>query len=450
MIFKRFLIRVIILVILIALSGMLVVWAFSREGLMVARFTFALVWILLVAGLIFYVTKTNRTLGTFLESLRYLDAVRTHKGKGKSFEDLDRLYNEIIGIIRKVEVDRETDRQYFRGIIDHAGAGILTFNESGDIEIINAAFKKLLGIKILQNISALQAVSPQLPELLQKMKPGYQKLLRISVNNETVGLSLKAAEFRLQGKRIRLISVQNIQHELEDEEVDAWQKLIRVLTHEIMNSVTPVNSLTNTIIRMFEDEGRPKSVGELDETILKNALEGLHSIEKRNRGLIGFVQSYRSLTRIQKPSFAEVSVTDLFERISTLTGHELEARGIRLSISDRGNEIRMVADEKLVEQVLINLINNAMQALDGVSNPEIRLTARIDHDDVFIAVHDNGPGIPEEVTGNIFIPFFTTKKEGSGIGLSLSRQIMRIHDGSITVLSRPGDTEFLLKFPKGT
>ena len=450
MIFKNFLIKVVVLVILIALAGLLALWSFSQENLAVARFTFTITWIILVFVLINYVTRTNRTLKTFVESLRYLDSVRTQKGKGRSFEDLDLLYNEIIGVIRKVETEREAERQYFRSITDHAGVGILTFGDSGEVEIVNAAFRKMLGIKALTNVSSLSVISVQLPELLMKLKPGYQKLVRINVNNEAVGLSIKIAEFSLSGKKIRLASVQNIQHELEDEEVDAWQKLIRVLTHEIMNSVTPVNSLTNTIIRMFEDEGRPKSVGELDETILKNALEGLHSIEKRNRGLIGFVQSYRSLTRIQKPSFAEVSVTDLFERISTLTGHELEARGIRLSISDRGNEIRMVADEKLVEQVLINLINNAMQALDGVSNPEIRLMARIDHDSVFIAVHDNGPGIPEEITGNIFIPFFTTKKEGSGIGLSLSRQIMRIHDGSITVLSRPGDTEFLLKFPKGT
>jgi nitrogen fixation/metabolism regulation signal transduction histidine kinase len=373
--------------------------------------------------------------------------VRTHKGKGKSFEDLDRLYNEIIGIIRKVEVDRETDRQYFRGIIDHAGAGILTFNESGDIEIINAAFKKLLGIKTLQNISALQTVSPQLPELLQKMKPGYQKLLRISVEHETIGLSLKATEFRLQGKRIRLVSVQNIQHELEEEELDAWQKLIRVLTHEIMNSVTPVNSLTNTIIKLFESDGRPKDVKELDETILRNALEGLHSIEKRNKGLIGFVQSYRSLTRIQKPAFTDLSVEELFNRIVALTGHELESQDIKLMVNIQAGFVNLNADEKLLEQVLINLVNNAAYAVKGKPDPKIQLVARTDHDERYIEVHDNGAGIPEETAGSIFVPFFTTKEEGSGIGLSLSRQIMRVHGGSISVRSKPGETVFILRFP---
>jgi nitrogen fixation/metabolism regulation signal transduction histidine kinase len=447
MILKQFLVRVIILVILIALAGLLIVWSFSREGLVVARFTFTITWMLLIAGLIYYVTKTNRTLTTFIESLRYLDSVRTQKGKGKSFQDLDKLYNEIIGIIRSVEVERETDRQYFRNIIDHAGVGILSFNESGEIEMMNAAFKKLLGIRSLKNISSLKAISSHLPELLVKLKPGYQKLLRITVNNETVGLSLKVAEFNLQGKKVRLASVQNIQHELEEEELDAWQKLIRVLTHEIMNSVTPVNSLTNTIIRLFEIGGVQKSIWELDENTLKNALEGLHSIEKRNKGLIVFVQSYRSLTRIQKPTFSDFFVNDMFQRIANLVSHELETNGIRLSISVQADDLRLNADEKLVEQVLINLVNNAVYALQNLTQPEIWLAARIEHDELFIEVHDNGTGIPDEVVGSIFIPFFTTKKEGSGIGLSLGRQIMRVHGGSISVRSAPSDTIFILRFP---
>jgi len=450
MLFRNFLIKVVVQIILIALTGLLVLWSFTQENLFVARFTFILIWILLIGSLINYVTKTNRTLKAFVESLRYLDSVRTQKGKGRSFEELDMLYNEIIGIIRKVETEKETDRLYFRSIIDHAGVGIISFNESGEVESVNAAFRKILGVRSLKNISELSMVSGQLPELLINLKPGRQKMVRINVDSETVSLSLKIAEFRLSGRKVRLVSVQNIQHELEDEELDAWQKLIQVLTHEIMNSVTPVNSLTNTIIRMFESEGQQKSLQELDETVLKNALEGLHSIEKRNRGLIGFVQSYRSLTRIKKPAFAELSVSELLNRVSTLAGPELETNGIRLSIAVLGNNLRLTADEKLVEQVLINLINNAVHALKETINPEIRMVSRIDHDELCIGVRDNGPGIPQDIMQSIFIPFFTTKKDGSGIGLSLSREIMRIHGGSITVFSGTDETEFVLKFPVNT
>jgi len=448
MIFKRFLLRIIILVALISLSGFLVVWSFSREGLAVARFTFVMIWSLLITRLVYYVNKTNRTLKTFMESLKYLDTIRMQKGKGKSFEELDKLYNEILGIIHKVEVEREIDRQYFRNIIEHAGVGILTFNEIGEVKIINAAFMKLLGIKSLTRIEELAVISTQLSEVLANLMPGSRKLLRIKINNETVGLSLRIAVFRLQGKSVRLAFIQNIQHELEEEELDAWQKLIRVLTHEIMNSVTPVNSLTNTIIRLFEQEGKPKDPGDIDENTLKNALEGLHAIEKRNKGLISFVQSYRSLTRIQTPAFSDLSVNELFERVATLIRHDMESQGIKFVVSIHGGDLHQNADEKLVEQILINLINNAIFALQDISDPQIHIVASHQHEQLVIEVWDNGSGIPEEVIGNIFVPFFTTKGDGTGIGLSLSRQIMRLHGGSISVRSKPGDTVFTLRFPQ--
>lgn len=448
MIFRRFAIRVIFLVILISLAGMLVVWSFSRPGLAVARLTFIIIWILLIISLITYVTRTNRTLKTFFDSLRYIDTVKKSMGKGRSFEELDKLYQEIAGIIHQVELDRETDRQYFRYLVDHAGAGILSFSESGDIEIINDAARKILKIKQIKNISSLSALSPELPVFLDTLKPGQQKLFKLILDNEVVGLSVRLAEYRISGRKIRLVSLQNIRNELEEEELDAWQKLIRVLTHEIMNSITPVNSLTNTIIRMLESEGRPKRKDEIDDGTLENALEGLHSIEKRNKGLIGFVQSYRSLTRIQKPMFTKVDIESMFMNIGRLVKEELEAAHIHLFVMVNPPGLSLEADEKLLEQVMINLINNSRHALAGTINPEIQISAKIDHDQVLIEVKDNGSGIPEDMIGNIFIPFFTTRAEGSGIGLSLSRQIMRLHGGSISVKSEPGiETIFTLKLP---
>lgn len=448
MIFRRFAIRVILLVILISLAGMIVVWSFTRPNLAMARITFIIIWILLIISLISYVTQTNRTLKMFFDSLRYIDTVKKSRGKGKSFEELDILYQEIAGIIQQVELERETDRQYFRYLVDHAGAGIISFNEYGDVEIINKAAIKLLKIKQLKNISALNSLSPELFVILNTLKSGQQKLLKLNVDNEIVGLSLRLAEYRISGRKIRLASLQNIRNELEEEELDAWQKLIRVLTHEIMNSITPVNSLTNTIIRMLESGGKPKRPDEIDEVTLTNALEGLHSIEKRNKGLIGFVQSYRSLTRIQKPMFTKVDIESMFINIGRFVKEELEAARIHLYRVIEPPGLSVEADEKLLEQVLINLINNSRQALAERADPEIRLSAKIDHDMVVIEVKDNGSGIPEDVIGSIFIPFFTTRVEGSGIGLSLSRQIMRLHSGSISVKSRPGvETIFTLKLP---
>ena len=447
MILKRFLVRVIVLVILIALTGLLVVWSFTQGSLVIARFTFIIAWVGLVTLLISYVTKTNRTLKVFVDSIRYLDKVRVQKGKGRTFEELDKIYNEVLGVIRKTEMEKETDRLYYKSIIDHAGTGMLSFDETGKVEVVNKAFRNLLGIQHIENIETLSVVSPQLPEILRFTKPGKQKLLRVSIKNETLGLWVKIAEFRMSDKRLRLVSLSNIQHELEEEELDAWQKLIRVLTHEIMNSITPVNSLTNTIIRIFEKDGIPRTSSEIDGDSIRNALEGLHSIEKRNKGLISFVQSYRSLTRVQKPVFDEFNVNDLLLRIGHLVKREVESHRIRFIVNTRNEVLTVNADEKLVEQVLINLINNAVYAVRETNEPEISMGARKLNDELLIEVADNGEGIALEIISSIFIPFFTTKNEGSGIGLSLSRQIMQVHGGSIHVRSKPGETVFFLKFP---
>ena len=448
MIYKRFTIRIVIIVLIIAFTGLCMVWSYITENLVIARFTFSALWLLSIGYLIYYVNSSNRALKVFLESIRYLDAVRMHKGKGRSFEELDRLYNEITGIIRKVETEREADRQYFKYLVDHVGVGLLSFNETGDVEIMNEAAKKLLKMKSIKQVSELGGLSPTLPAMVSALKPGYQKLIKLTIGNETVVFTMKSAEFRLLNRKVRVVSIQNIKNELEEEELEAWQKLIRVLTHEIMNSITPVNSLTNTIIRLLEQDGQPKRPEDIDAAILANALEGLHSIEKRNKGLIGFVQSYRSLTRIHKPAYTQFSVTSLFQRISQLARHDVEEASIQLSLMVKGDDLNITADEKLVEQILINLINNAVYALSAAINPVIRLMAGMERDEFVIEVHDNGPGIPDEIIGNIFVPFFTTKDDGSGIGLSLSRQIMRLHGGSVSVRSKPGDTVFSLRFPQ--
>ena len=443
MIFSRFKIIIITLVILIALTGLLMVWSFTKENLVVARFTFLAFWVILIVVLIHYVSRSNRSLKSFVESFRYLDTRRSRAGIG----ELDQLYNEIVGMIRKIETERETNRHYLRHTINHIGTGILSFNEAGEVELVNEATKRMFNLTSIRHISALSRVSDELPDILKSLRPGHQKLLKLNLDNEIVGLSLRATEFKLLDRKVRLFSIQNIKNELEEEELDAWQKLIRVLTHEIVNSVTPVNSLTNTLIKMFETGGMPKDLKDLEDKTIADALEGLHSIEKRNKGLMAFVQSYRSLTRIQQPVYSEFSVAGLFRNIFALVKNELEVKQIRFVLDPVTESLNLKADEKLVEQVLINLINNAIQALQKTEHPEIRLSAIKSNNHLIIRVSDNGHGIPKEIIGNIFIPFFTTREEGSGIGLSLSRQIMRLHEGSISVRSTPGETVFLLKFP---
>lgn len=245
----------------------------------------------------------------------------------------------------------------------------------------------------------------------------------------------------MRGKKYTLISLQNIHSELEEKEMEAWQKLIRVLTHEIMNSVTPISSLAGTVNKLLNDPGK------LDDEIsdIKNAVK---TIQKRSEGLIHFVENYRNLTKIPKPNFETFRVSVLTDRIYNLMKNEFAGNNIKFNTSIVPDNLTLSADSELIEQVIINLLLNAKFAIKNQQNPEISIRSYTDAGSkVIIRVEDNGPGISKEIQDKIFIPFYTTKKDGSGIGLSLSRQIMRSHFGSITVVSKEGEgTAFILRF----
>jgi nitrogen fixation/metabolism regulation signal transduction histidine kinase len=244
-----------------------------------------------------------------------------------------------------------------------------------------------------------------------------------------------------------LISLQNITSEIDRSEVDAWQKLIRVLTHEIMNSVSPIKLLSGSLIEMFEENNTIKPINELDNKTIEDSVLGLKTIRKRSDGLSNFVETYKNLTQIPKVKISEIKINQLFEHLNTLLKDDLNAKNIGFIINCNPSNLVLNADEKLVEQVLINLIKNASEALKNIEHPIINLNAETSNDLVHIIVSDNGPGISSDIAENIFIPFFTTKEKGSGIGLSLSRQIMHLHNGSISVKSEPNiETVFTLQF----
>ena len=272
-------------------------------------------------------------------------------------------------------------------------------------------------------------------------------MFTIERDAEILKLSFKRVQFKLRGRDIHLLSIQNIKSELEEEEIEAWQKLIRVLSHEIMNSVTPVKSLTKTLIDMFEKDNGVKTAQEVDDATISNCLDGLHAIENRSKGLLNFVQSYRKLTRLPKPILKTVRVADLFDNILHLMEAEFSENRIPIEINIEPADLEISCDERLISQVLINLLGNSVQALEGRVDAKISMSARSDDTDVILLVKDNGPGIPGEIIDKIFIPFYSTKEKGSGVGLSLSKQIMRLHNGSLSVHSEPDtETVFILRF----
>lgn len=384
-----------------------------------------------------------------LTSISFDEASQTFKTNSNEDTDfrLIRKLNELIAASKNNRKERDSDYQFFRNIVQHVGIGLLTFKKDGSVQIINSAARKLLRVGQIANISQLTETSPTLVEAFQKLKTGGRELIRLRIGDDTIQLSVFAIELTLRGEEIKLISMSNIQSELEEKEMEAWQNLVRVLTHEIMNSVTPISSLAVTV----EEELHKQLQAPVPE-IPKDELEDMHlslqTISRRSEGLIRFVKEFRSLTQVPQPRMNEIALQPLLEEMAILHKKELSDRGISLTVKADPPQLTALADKNMIEQVLINLIKNAIQAFDEQPDKRIELAAFIsDKGRPVISVRDNGPGIDPEALEKIFIPFFSTKKTGSGIGLSLSRQIMRVHEGRISVKSNLGEgTEFLLKF----
>jgi nitrogen fixation/metabolism regulation signal transduction histidine kinase len=402
-----------------------------------------------VVSLIRYVSRTNRDLTRLLSSIRYSDFSQSFTGglRGSGFEELTAAFNEVITEFRRTKLEKEEHFRFLQTIIDHVGIGLLAFQPDGKVELINNAAKRLMNASRLKHLDDLQALSPSLARTLGEIAPGDNRLVKVRQGENLLQLSVSATGFVLRQKQLLLVAMQNIQHELEEKEMVAWQNLIRVLTHEIMNSIAPIASLASTANGLLAagcDVAPSDSRGET----IRDVCAAVQTIEKRSRGLIAFIEKYRELTRIPQPKFQIVRVTEVFERVYGLMKDQFEQQAVAFEARVEPQSIEITADPALIEQVLINLCKNAAEAVNHRPQPRIALSAGTDlRGNVIIRVADNGKGIPEEVAEKIFIPFFTTKPDGSGIGLSLSRQIMRLHRGTISVSSPPdAGTVFKLKF----
>lgn len=363
--------------------------------------------------------------------------------------DLTDRYRKLQQKLAEVRNEKDAQSQYLKTIVQHLGIGLITFNGTGNVQIINSTAKKLLKVKHLKNISGLSKLSEPLVKSFKELKTGGQDLIKIQHEGYTYQLSVYAIELTLKGEPFKLITLQNIQSELEEKEMEAWQNLIRVLTHEIMNSVTPISSLAATVDGDLKSNiEKNKDRYEIDKDDLTDIHRAIQTIQRRSEGLIRFVSDFRNLTRIPIPRLKEVKVKEIFQRVITLLKHDLSQGQINIETTIEPADLSIKVDPELIEQVMINIVKNAIQALEERQDKHIHLSAACDEkNDVTINIKDNGAGIDEEALSKIFIPFFTTKKNGSGIGLSLSKQIMRQHKGAIKVVSNLDQgTEFSLRF----
>lgn len=445
--YNRFNLSIVVQVILIALVPLVIIYLYLRLNLLFSSIGLTIIWVSQIVYLVYFLQRINRDLTRFLFSFKHDDSTMVFNAKknDSSFSTLHAGFNSVLSSFEKIKLEKEKNHRFFQNAIEHVGIGILSFNENGDILLSNQAFKDLFCMYMIRDISQLKKVDQGLPVLIGKMNNGEQVLLKVLINNRLIHLSIRSTDFMLGNESVRIISFQDIKNEIEQSEMDAWQKLIRVLTHEIMNSVSPITLLSKSLINLFEEEAE-NNMPELSEEQVQKLVRGLHTINRRSKGLSKFVEDYRNLTQLSVPDIQTLPVNSLFHDIENLFREELSQKNIAfgLSCSDQST---ILADKNLIEQVIINLIKNSIYAVEGSESPKIILAHTNRRKQSIISVTDNGPGIPEEILDSIFIPFFTTRKDGSGIGLSLSRQIMRLHNGIITVESKKDEsTTFSLLF----
>ena len=440
--------RVIFRVVLLGLTMALFIYMISRPNMLFAAMLMGIIIIIQLVDIFKFVSQTNRKLTRFLESVRYSDFISGFAADnrlGKSFKELNIAFNEVLEAFRKARSEKEEHWQYLNCVVQQVRTGILSFDSDGNVQLINANAKKFIGTSNIKNIKDLITLNPKLYHAINSAELGKSELYK---GTNEVYLTIQSTELRIRGTDVKLITLQNIQPELQKQELEAWQNLTRVLRHEIMNSITPISSLTSTLREILEhDMERKNSHYELREEGAEDLKEGLSTIENRSRGLIKFIDAYREYTSLPKPKMTTVRLKDLIDHVAKLMRTDLKKTSIAFHSECNSEYLTIQADVEMIEQVLINLMKNAVEALSETEHPKLELIGTYDENTVKIEVIDNGPGIIKEALEHIFVPFYTTKRSGSGIGLSLSRQIMQMHNGSITVDSEPDvKTVFTLRF----
>ena len=398
--------------------------------------------------LISFVNQTNRKIAYFFDAIQNEDFTLRFPEKlsVKSLQELNHSLNMLNAMIQDIHIKKQAQEQYYQEIIKHASIGIFTFNKKGHILFANSKIEELLNYTPLNHIKQLNQVDEQLYGLFASLQPFERKLVQLSNEREKKQIVLKSTAITLDNEELFLVVGQDIHLELDEKETDSWVRLIRVLTHEIMNTITPITSISESILSYFKTNNRLIPKEEFNDSHIKNTAKGLEVIKEQGRDLMDFVQSYRSFLSIPKPDKELVKAAKLLEKIEVLMGQENGKGNISFQTVVTPDDLEFYIDEKQISQILINLSKNALQSIGQQVNGKIRISASIDDQGKrFIEIRDNGPGIPPDLIDEIFVPFFTTKNSGTGIGLSLSKQIMHLHGGSIQVTSNQ-NTVFTLNF----
>jgi two-component system nitrogen regulation sensor histidine kinase NtrY len=415
---------------------------------------FSLICLLILAfltiNLISYLNTTNRKIRYFFDSVRNDDSSLSFPVETEiaGFRELYKSMNKVNQQIQQLKIENRQQEQYFRILLEHLATGIITYDNKGFILHANSSAKRLLSTEVLTHLKQVERIDQKLFQTINSIKPLDRRLIAITTEQGEIQLSLKATSFKTNDNELIILSIQDIKNELDEKEVESWMKLIRVLMHEIMNSITPITSLSESLSHIYSSGGHPVLPEQVTDKTIATTLQGLNVIKDQGKGLMSFVESYRKLTRVPEPEKRLFKVADLMSRVHILYNSLEMSKKVDLSVSMKDPDLKIFADQNLISQVLINLLKNALESNENNPGGKILIVAGIDKNErPEICVIDNGPGIPEENIDEIFVPFFTTRQNGSGIGLSISKQIMRVHGGNLKVRSVPQkETVFCLSF----
>jgi len=446
---NRFNMFVFIQVLLIAGVGLLFSFAIQKDFMRMTSAGLLIIWVGQILFLAWYMNRIHRDVGRFINALRNQDTSQhfTWTKGGPYFRRLYASFEEISRNFRFVRIEKETENQFFREIIHQSALGIMALNEDGAIRLINRAALDLLNIEEHTNLKKLSERYPDFRDIVPEAKDETHHQLKILVDGKLVHLAVKTTDILMQENRVRIYFMSDISREMAWNEVETWQKLIRVLNHEIANSVSPIHVLSTSLYEQFHHGKQRKNQDEIDEKLIGRTIEGLQAIIRRSGGLSDFIDTFRNFTSIGVPDYNKVRIRELLKQVETIMSAEISSSGAEVSVEVIPAGLEVLADEKLIEQVVINLANNALQATRETPKPMIRFRGYQAGKQVCLEISDNGKGIPVDMLDLIFTPFFTTRKEGSGIGLSLARQVMQMHHGSISVSSEEGrQTTFTLSF----
>lgn len=448
--FKRFSLLIGVRTAFIMLNLLVLTYLIVSPGYHAASVLAICILIIQCYSVVRMTTRTNAELVRFLDALKHADYSQRFELSelGSGFSELGKAFQDILFRFQSDRQEQEEQVRLLKAVIGHVPVPLISIKQDGQVTLWNNAVRRMFGNMNVLRLQDLAQFGTEFCNEIKTMKAGEKRLVAFQADNMTHHLSISMTQVVFATEQERLFSLQDIQNELDSSQLQAWQDLVKVLTHEIMNSITPVASLANTAADLVEDTKQQALKQQDIQEQLEDIVSAVTTVARRSESLMNFVSSYRKLTHLPEPTKEVFNISELIEQVAKLAKQQVDTQDIIFAHNIFPKDLQINADKTMLEQVMINLVKNAQQAIKGVSSPRISINASLNRrGQVIIEVADNGPGISEEIANKIFIPFFTTKREGSGVGLALTSQVMNAHGGSVKVsTSKSGGALFSLVF----